>query len=268
MINSLDKISNPRIIVWKSLKKYWYVTCVPVILGIFCVKIGWYQNNTNILNVGVVLLSLSIFDIIISILYFWQGADKNFMQSVAEILNLKYFEDDVVFDKDSAFFNMRNDFYKSTREESENVIFGKFMNYDIKIYQYKYCNDQTNSTYYSANLNSNFIVLELKISHLIPKIICFKKSFILPKKYKENRRNDFEDSLMKDYCFYPNTIQIDNNQKQIISEIIDFIKTKDKNIEIEFCEDRIIIFQEGRMLNKNKIKNFLEITENIINKLQ
>lgn len=249
-------------IIWKFIKRLWWLVLTPILVGAIFLQIGWTHSNPYFLNIGVIALCTNIFIIFCVFLFAIQDAEKNFIKSVAKALGYTYTEHGLVLGLGSIFLNIGKEIHNYTAEEAKNVIGGIYQDLQITLYQYKmgtigYPNYRI--TVAGGQSIFDFLVLEIKIEHSIPNIICMpRKGFAWPSKYRKNSMQDFDVNLQKYYRFY-STAVLDEKSKEVVIKITRFILTKDTRIGIEFCEGRVIIFQYGKKVNKKKVGNFFEV---------
>lgn len=263
VISAVNTLPDIQTITWKLLKRFWYIIFIPILVGIVTIKIGWYQNNTLLLNIGVISLCIALLITFLGLVFYSNTAQKIFIKSLAEKLGYQYFENDVVFGLKSIFLNIRKDIFNYTTEEAQNLIGGKYIGHDIKLYRYSMgVGIDRPATAAGSARYFHFFVSELKINHSIPNVIFLpRKGFAWPRKYTKNQQEVFSLAVQNSYYIYPAN---NPDSKELINKIVEFVATKDSKIGIEFCGGRIILFKSGRKVNKEKVKNSFEIVEYIL----
>lgn len=262
----LDGIPDIDSIVWGLRKKNLHYIVIPFLIGFITIKLGFIRNIELLINIGVISFCISFFVFIIIIIFSNNNAQKKFLQTVASLLGYEYSDYDVIFDKDSIFFHIRNEIFNYTKEEAKNSINGKYLCHFIKFYKYSMGIENV-SNYAGSASYFNFFVLELKINHNIPNLICLPKKghFEWPNKYK---KSEYDGMLNKNFYLYIPDNKMDLSIKTLIKNITFSSLEISNEIGFEFSNNRVIVFQYGNKINKEKIEIFLNITKCIISNLE
>jgi len=242
---------------------------VVIALGIALIKIGLNNSQDYLFNLGIVLLCVDTFYITILMFFSYVDCRKKLLKEAANLFKFNYNEQELVFEKGSTFYNLRRNFtgYKA---QGTNSINGILNSYIFKFYKYTMISDFVWEQSYNHAIDLDFYVIEIKTNYITPNIICLPKWTWLSRFKKNVEVNSpyLRLDLHKKYYCYSKDISINKESDNLINNILNFIIDRNNKIGIEFCDDRIIVFQYGSKINKKKIVFFLEIAEFIISNIQ